>query len=127
MLLLGELEDLAHLAAEATSRLLDFAQVDHQVDRVGDERGHRLDVETVGRLERQVAQRRKRRARRASVDRGQAALVTGVHRSQDVECLSGSRFAEDDAGRLHTQRVLLQEITQGDETLALCVLRTALP
>jgi hypothetical protein len=43
--------------------------------------------------------------------------VAGVHRGEQVEALRATNFAEDDAVRAHTQRVL-DEIADGDRALA---------
>ena len=45
---------------------------------------------------------------RVGVNRGQRALVTGVHRLQHIERLTGTHFTDDDPIRTHAQRVLDQ-------------------
>ena len=58
-----------------------------------------------------------RLARRVGVQRAHRAVVAGVHRLQQVECLGSADFADDDALRPHTQAVL-DQIAHGDLAFA---------
>ena len=50
------------------------------------------------------------------------SVVTGVHRGEEVKALRAADFAQDDAVRTHTQRILHQ-IADGDRALAFQVRR----
>ena len=56
-------------------------------------------------------------ARRVGVDRGQRAVVAGVHGLQHVERFTATAFADDDPFRPHTQGVA-DQVGGGDRPLA---------
>src|SRR5690606_38969288 len=62
-------------------------------------------------------------ARAVGVKRTHRAVVTGVHRREQVEALGAANFAQDDPVWTHTQRVL-DQIADGDGALAFEVRRT---
>ena len=68
---------------------------------------------------------RERVARRVRVERGQRAVVAGVHRLEHVERLAAAALADDDAVGPHAQRVE-HELADRDLALALDVRGAAL-
>ena len=64
-----------------------------------------------------VLEARQRVTRRVGVQGGERTVVTGVHRLEHVERLTGSTLADDDSVRAHAQAVL-HEIANGDRALA---------
>jgi hypothetical protein len=59
-------------------------------------------------------------ARAVGVDRAHRAVMTGVHRLQQVEHFGAAHLADDDAFGTHTQAVL-DQVAHGDLALALKV------
>ncbi len=115
---LGDVGDLARAVGQAGA-------LDDEVDRRGDllADGARGQVEAGH--EHQRLEARERVARRVGVQRGQRAVVAGVHRLEHVERLAAAALADDDAVGPHAQRVDHQ-LADGDFALALDARRLAL-
>src|SRR6185437_7838939 len=98
-------------------------RLDDHVDRRGD---HLADGAARQRIAAHGDHRfeaRHRLARAVGVQRPHRAVVTGIHRLQQVERFRSAHFADDDPLRTHTQAVL-DEVAHGDLALALEIGRT---
>ena len=100
-------------------------EVDDQVERRGDLLADRAQRQLDAAHEHEHLEAVEGVARRVRVDRGQRALVAGVHGLEHVERLGAADLAHDDAVGAHAQRVA-DELADADLALALDVRRARL-
>ena len=92
-------------ADHATAPVLVARDLDHDVDGRGHLRAERAHREGDAGHRDHGLDPAQRVARRVGVDRGERAVVAGVHGLQHVERLGAAHLADDDAIRPHAQRV----------------------
>ena len=113
---LGDVGDPAGAVAQA-------GEVDDEVDGRGDLLADRPHRQVHARPSAPWSRAGTRASRgRVGVDRGQRAVVAGVHRLEHVERLAAADLADDDPVGAHAQRVAHQ-VADGDLALALDVRR----
>ncbi|MNC08324.1 hypothetical protein D3C75_559050 [compost metagenome] len=99
--------DFLH-ADQATLAVLLAFQLDHHIDGRSDLLTHGLDREGRPGHRHHVLDPPQRIARGVGVDRGQRAVVAGVHRRQHVQRLGAAHFANHNAVGTHPQAVAHQ-------------------
>ena len=105
--------------------VLETVQLDDQVDRAGDLLADRLERQIETGHEDQRLEPRERLAGAVRMDRGQRAVMAGVHGLEHVQRFTTTALSNHDAIRAHAQGVD-DQLANGDAAFAVDIGRTSL-